>query len=106
VASDSARAYLELPADERFETRIPALLKRHAESIASANGESLSQYVVQLLAERVAEDMSHALEWRLTAPEQLVLLRALSTSAPRTAALDVAEQRARTQFQIEMPDGA
>lgn len=104
VLSQSARAYLSLPADVRFETRMPTLLKRHAERVAMSKGESLSQYVVQVLAERVAEDFAMTIEWQLTVPEQLALLRVLSAPAAPSSALDAARQRVQDQFEIEMPD--
>ena len=55
--TSTAQAYLALPADERFETRISTMLKRHAETVAKARGESLSEYVLELLAEKVAMDI-------------------------------------------------
>jgi len=37
MAASKARAYLDLTADERFESRIPGVLKRHAETVARAS---------------------------------------------------------------------
>ena len=99
----SAQAYLDLPADVRLETRMPTLLKRHAETVAKAKGESLSQYVMHVLAERVAEDMALAVEWRLTVPEQTALLRILSAPQPQSPALDAARQRVDDEFDVELP---
>lgn len=99
--NDAARAYLEQPAVERFETRMPAILKRHAESVAQAQGESLSQYVMHALAERVAVDMAQHVEWRLTVPEQVELLNVLSAPRVSTPALESAAIRARERFGIE-----
>ena len=98
--NDAARAYLEQPAVERFETRMPAILKRHAETVAEAQGASLSQYVMQALAERVAADMSRHVEWHLTIPEQVVLLNVLSAPRVITPALESAALRARELFGI------
>ncbi len=97
----AVQAYLDLPADERFETRLPTLLKRHAESVAQSKGESLSQYVIEALAERVADDLAHAVEWKLTIPEQVQLLKVLSAPAAATPALTDAARRAKALFGIE-----
>lgn len=78
------RAYLDLPADERFEARIPAALKRHAEAVARANGESLSEYVLGIVAERVATDIVATQTLQLTPIEQVELLRLLAQPAVRT----------------------
>ena len=94
----AARGYLDLQADDRFEARLPQLLKRHAETVAKSRGETLSEYVLSLLAERVAEDITATQEWRLSAPEQAQLLRALANPAPTTAALRAASRRAEELF--------
>lgn len=86
--TSTAQAYLALPADERFETRIPATLKRHAETIARSKGESLSEYVLALLAEQVATDIHAAQELCLTPTEQVELLRVLAAPAAVTPALE------------------
>jgi uncharacterized protein (DUF1778 family) len=83
----TAQAYFRLPADERFETRIPAVLKRHAETVARFRGESLSEYVLEVLAEKVATDIIAAQELQLTPPEQVELLRILAVPAVTTPAL-------------------
>lgn len=88
--SATAEAYLALPADERFEARIPSTLKRHAESIARARGESLSQYVLKVLAEQVATDLAVASDLALTPPEQVELLRVLASPPRETPALGAA----------------
>ncbi len=98
MLNHAAQAYLDLPADERFEARLPAILKRHAESAAAAHGESLSQYLIQALAARVADDMAQMVEWRLTIPEQTQLLKLLTTPATSTPALDAAAVTARELF--------
>ena len=83
----TAQAYLDQPADERFETRIPTVLKRHAEAVARAKGESLSEYVLEVLAEQVATDIARTQEIHLTPPEQAELLRILAAPAVTTPAL-------------------
>lgn len=94
MSAHAAQAYLDLPADDRLETRLPKVLKRHAETVAKARGETLSQYVVELLAERVADEIGSTQEWRLTATEQAELLRILAVPAPTTDALRAATRRA------------
>jgi uncharacterized protein (DUF1778 family) len=93
-----ARAYLEQPADDRLETRLPRLLKRHAEAVAKARGETLSEYLVALLAERVAKDIAITREWNLTADEQAELLKILATPAVETPSLKKAMRRAEALF--------
>lgn len=88
----TARAYLDLPADDRFETRLPAVLKRHAETVARAKGESLSEYVLEVLAEQVATDIASTQELRLTPVEQVELLRILA--APSVATPELAQATA------------
>ena len=100
VFGPAAQGYLDLPADERFEARLPQVLKRHAETVAKSRGETLSEYVLELLAERVAEDITATQEWRLSAPEQAELLRVLASPAPTTPALNAATQRAEELFGI------
>jgi len=94
MSASAAQAYLDLPADDRFETRLPQVLKRHAESVARARGETLSQYVLEVLAERVAEEIVRTQELRLTPPEQAELLRILAAPTPVTPALAGATRRA------------
>lgn len=100
MSAPAAQAYLDLPADDRLETRLPKVLKRHAETVAKARGETLSEYVVEVLAERVANEIGAAQEWRLTVTEQAELLRILAAPAPTTAALGAATRRAETIFGI------
>jgi uncharacterized protein (DUF1778 family) len=96
----AGQAYLDLPADDRLETRLPKALKRHAETVAKARGESLSEYVVEVLAERVANEIGSTQQWQLSAAEQAELLRILAAPAPTTAALRAATRRAEDQFGI------
>lgn len=92
--SSSARAYLDLPAEDRFETRISAVLKRHAETVAKSKGESLSEYVLEVLAERVASDIVATQELHLTTSEQVELLRVLAAPAAATRSLKRATAKA------------
>lgn len=94
----AARAYLNLPADDRFEARIPKLLKRDAEAVAKSRGETLSQYVVDVLARHVADDIVASAEWYLTPSEQATLLQTLATASPDTRALRSATKRAEKLF--------
>ncbi len=100
MPTHSGQAYLELPADDRLEARLPKVLKRHAESVAKARGESLSEYVIEVLAERVANEIGSTQQWQLTAIEQAELLRILAAPAPTTAALQAATRRAEDLFGI------
>jgi len=84
----TAHAYLDLPADDRFEARIPSVLKRHAEAVASSRGESLSEYVLKVLAEKVASDIFATQELRLTPTEQVELVRILAAPSVLTEALE------------------
>jgi hypothetical protein len=69
------------------------LLKRHAEVIAKAHGQTLSEYTRDILAEKVAADMANMQNWRLTVPERAELLRLLSVPATTTPCLAAATQR-------------
>lgn len=100
MPSHSAQAYLDLPADDRLETRLPQVLKQHAEAVARARGATLSQYVVEVLAQRVSDEIGSTQEWRLTAVEQAELLRILASPAPMTSALEEATRRAERLFGV------
>lgn len=100
MLAHAAQAYLDLPADDRFDTRLPRVLKRHAETVAKSKGETLSEYVLELLAERVADEIVTTQEWRLTPSEQTNLLKVLSRPAPMTSALEEATKRAEELFKI------
>ena len=100
MPAEAAQAYLDLPADDRFETRLPKVLKRHAEAVAKARGETLSQYVLEVLAERVAGEIATTQEWRLNPAEQAELLRVLAAPAATTAALAAATERAEHLFGV------
>lgn len=94
-------AYLNLPADDRFEVRLPHSLKRDAETIARANGQRLAQYILSLVAERVAEDVASGIQWRLSPFEQAELLRVLALPAPASPVLDAATERAAQIFGVD-----
>lgn len=53
----------------------------HAETVARARGETLSEYVLEVLAATVADEIVTTQTWRLTATEQAELLRILATPA-------------------------
>ena len=93
-------AYLDLPADDRLETRLPRILKKHAEAVARAKGATLSQYVVETLAQRVSDEIGGTQEWRLTAAEQVELLLILASPSPMTPALKKATRRAKRLFGV------
>lgn len=98
MSSAHPLAYLDLAADDRFETRVPSRLKRDAETVARARGESLSQYVLRIVAERVAEDFPTTQEWHLTPSEQFNLLRVLAGPDAETPELVEARKRAQAVF--------
>jgi uncharacterized protein (DUF1778 family) len=72
------------------------VLKRHAETVAKSRGETLSEYVLEVLAEKVATDIVATQELRLTPTEQVELLRILSAPAVVTPALERAMAEAET----------
>ena len=96
--SDSQTAYLELPADARLEVRLPAVLKQHAELVASSRHEKLSEFVLGVLAEAVGEGLAEAGQWKLTMPEQQELLKLLAQPATQTPAMTEARKRAEGLF--------
>lgn len=96
--NDSEKAYLELPADARLEVRVPAVLKQHAEMVASARHENLSEFVLGVLASAVGEGLAEAGTWKLTMPEQETLLRLLAAPATRTPAMTAALEKADKLF--------
>ncbi len=96
--AEATLAYLDLLADERFEARVPRRLKKDAETVAKAAGFSLSEYVLRLLAERVAEELPRTQQWRLTPDEQATLLRLLAQPSEPTTALEKAREQAKKLF--------
>ena len=96
--AEATFAYLDLLADERFEARVPRRLKKDAEVVAKSRGFSLSEYVMRLLAERVAEELPRTQQWRLTPDEQVTLLRLLAQPSGPTPELEKARQKAEKLF--------
>lgn len=90
----AARAYLSQPADDRLETRLPRRLKHDAEAVARAHGQTLSQLVLEALAERVSADYAATQQWHLTPGETAALLQNLALSADEPAPLTAARDRA------------
>lgn len=66
------------------------MLKRHAEAVAKSRGESLSEYVLEALAEKVATDIVATQELRLTPMEQAELLRILASPSAVSESLEKA----------------
>lgn len=92
--STAALPYLSLEADERLEFRLPALLKQRLAEVAARRGQTVSEYIVQVLASDVSAELTKGLEWQLTAPESLEFLRLLMSPAPETATMAAARERA------------
>jgi uncharacterized protein (DUF1778 family) len=90
--SSSATAYLQLPADDRQELRLPALLKQHAAAVAQSRGQSVTQYIMRLVAEHVSAELPETRVWTLTLPEFESVMRAL---VPRPESPELASARAR-----------
>jgi uncharacterized protein (DUF1778 family) len=98
MTAPTVRAYLEGIQDERFETRMPSLLKRHAETVARAKGTTLSQYVLAAVAASVSADILDSQALALTPSEQVELVRVLAAPSADTPALRAATARARELF--------
>ena len=92
------RAYLDLPANDRLEIRLPRRLKLDAEAVARANGQTLSQWLLAALAERTRLAYADTLQWSLTPGETAELARVLAMGASPTAALQAAGERADAMF--------
>lgn len=90
----SVQLYRSLPADERQEFRLPALLKEHLNRAAAQSGKSLAEYITGALAERVTEDLAASMEWTLSVDEQKELMKILvaSPTSPSSRALLAAER--------------
>ena len=91
--------YLDLKADERQEIRMPSLLKEHLAQVARLHGQSVSEYAIRVLATDVSMEIAKSLEWQLTAPEFLELMKMLVSPAPETAAMAAARSRAAELFE-------
>lgn len=98
MATDTERAYAELPANARMEIRLPSLLKEHAELVAGIRSEKLSELVIEALAEKVSEELASARTWKLTIPEQSELLRLLAAGPAVSPALAKASKRSISLF--------
>lgn len=96
--SPTARAYLELAADDRLEARLPHRLKADAEAVARAHGQSLTQWLLAAMAERVAAEYAATLQWQLTPGESVTVLRALAQPAAPTPELVLAHHRGAAMF--------
>ena len=94
----AALPYLDKPADDRIDVRLPHLLKEHMEAAALAKGEGISKYILKALAEKVSEDLATIQTMSLTIPEQTELLRILLQPAPESEGLAEATERARELF--------
>ena len=90
--------YLQMPADDRFEARLPRQLKQDAEKVARAYGQSLAQLVVRALAEKVTAEYALTQSWQLTPPETAELLRILAQPAVATSSLLQARREAEALF--------
>lgn len=98
MSATAAKAYITMPADERQEFRLPRLLKAHLNEAATLQGETVAQYVIVAVAERVSRDLANAATWELTVPEQQKLLEVLAKPAAPTRAFSEALRRADALF--------
>lgn len=76
--SRAAAVYQTLPANDRQEFRLPALLKEHLQQVAALRGQTLTEYVTTTLAEQVTQDLAEATLWTLAVDEQVTLLKLLA----------------------------
>lgn len=93
-----AQAYLDLAADDRLEARIPHQLKVDAEAAAKARGQTLTQWLLAAMAEKVSADFAATITWQLTAAETANLLRLLSAPSQITPALAAAQAKSAAVF--------
>ena len=96
--SRAVTAYREMPAADRLDFRVPPALKADLSEAAKRNGQTTSEYVFAVLAEKVAIDLAKSTEWHLTVPEQESLLRALTTTSAPTREAQKAARRAAAVF--------
>jgi hypothetical protein len=89
--------YRSLPANERQEFRLPALLKEHLARAAEQAGQSVAEYITVTLAERVTRDLAVA-DWSLTPDEQAHLMRVLATNRSPSARANAVTARADKLF--------
>lgn len=98
AASSAVATYRSLPADERQEFRLPALLKEHMGRVVAQTGQSVTEYINAAVAERVTHDLAASAEWALTVDEQVALLKILAGDAQPSERANAAAQRARALF--------
>jgi hypothetical protein len=96
--SSAAAIYRALPAEERQEFRLPQLLKEHLTRAAAQAGQSVSEYITTVLAERVTQDLAASMEWALSIDEQAALLKVLATTAAPSARARAVAERADVLF--------
>jgi uncharacterized protein (DUF1778 family) len=96
--SSTATIYRTLPAEERQEFRLPALLKEHLSRAAAQSGQSVTEYITSVLAERVTQDLAASTEWVLSIDEQATLLRVLASTPEPTARARAIADRANALF--------
>lgn len=92
------QTYSGLRADDRLEVRLPAILKQHAELVASARNKTVSEFVLSVLVEAVEEGLPEIGTWQLTLPEQAELLKLLAAPATQTPAMTAARENAEALF--------
>lgn len=98
MLSDTERAYLNLPADDRLELRVPSVLKHHAEQVAAVRHEKLSEFVLAAIAAAVGQGLAEVGVWQLTMTEQAELLKVLAQPVSLTPAMQVARDDAESLF--------
>ena len=95
---NAARFYLKLANDDSLDMRLPAVLKEHAERCAKARGATLSEYIIETMAQRIANELPLANTWHLSPDEQAHLLKVLATSPEESDRLVNAQARAEELF--------
>jgi|GEM_PF-1619012 len=98
VISRAVAVYRGLPADERQEFRLPALLKEHLARVVALSGRSITEYITEAVAERVTRDLAASAEWALTVDEQVALLKILASDEAPSARANSVSERARALF--------
>jgi len=96
--SNAAAIYHTLPAEERQEFRLPRLLKEHLSRAAAQSGNSVTEYITTVLAERVTQDLAAPTEWTLSIEEQAALLKVLASTPEPTVRARAAAERAAALF--------
>ena len=96
--SSAAALYRTLPAEERQEFRLSSLLKEHLSRAAAQSGQSVTEYITTVLAERVTHDLATSIEWSLSIDEQAVLLKLLANPPDPTARASAVAERADALF--------